>query len=269
MGTNTLRICSDLHTEFWVDNQCLKKTIRILESNEVLPLDERDKEATLIIAGDLGCARNFKQQARVLEVLSSRFKNIVLCGGNHEYYGGDWNATQKEYTNLYAAHSNLYTEYNNEIDGIPFFSGSLWTDFNKENPLAMELARSGMNDYNQITKGEKLLTPNDTLLEHKHTLTSLKEFLKANKDREKVVIVTHHAPSERSIPVQFKNSKLNTCYYTDLEYLIEKYQPSLWVHGHTHQKQDYMIGATRVVCNPLGYMFKEKTYYDPLKFLTV
>jgi predicted NBD/HSP70 family sugar kinase len=26
-----------------------------------------------------------------------------------------------------------------------------------------------------------------------------------------------------------------------------------WVHGHTHSTHDYMIGNTRVLCNPRGY----------------
>jgi len=27
----------------------------------------------------------------------------------------------------------------------------------------------------------------------------------------------------------------------------------LWLHGHTHSPRDYVIGTTRVVCNPRGY----------------
>ena len=27
----------------------------------------------------------------------------------------------------------------------------------------------------------------------------------------------------------------------------------LWLHGHTHSARDYVIGTTRVVCNPRGY----------------
>jgi hypothetical protein len=31
----------------------------------------------------------------------------------------------------------------------------------------------------------------------------------------------------------------------------------LWTHGHTHEDFDYMIGTTRVVCNPRGYVGHE------------
>jgi predicted phosphodiesterase len=30
-------------------------------------------------------------------------------------------------------------------------------------------------------------------------------------------------------------------------------QIRLWVHGHMHNASDYMLGTTRVVCNPRGY----------------
>ena len=29
--------------------------------------------------------------------------------------------------------------------------------------------------------------------------------------------------------------------------------PRLWIHGHTHGSKDYMLGDTRVICNPGGY----------------
>ena len=32
----------------------------------------------------------------------------------------------------------------------------------------------------------------------------------------------------------------------------------MWVHGHTHERYDYMIGSTRVVCNPRGYIKYEE-----------
>jgi hypothetical protein len=47
-------------------------------------------------------------------------------------------------------------------------------------------------------------------------------------------------------------------------------QIKLWTHGHTHDPFDYMVGKTRVVCNPRGY-----AGHDPqadlfeLKFLDI
>ncbi|MGH8196257.1 MAG: hypothetical protein ACREQ8_17955 [Woeseiaceae bacterium] len=38
-----------------------------------------------------------------------------------------------------------------------------------------------------------------------------------------------------------------------LDGLIEQFQPTLWIHGHTHEPSDYELFRTRVVCNPRGY----------------
>jgi len=39
-------------------------------------------------------------------------------------------------------------------------------------------------------------------------------------------------------------------------------QIKLWVHGHTHDPYDYVIGETRVVCNPRGYIGYEAQAVD-------
>ena len=35
--------------------------------------------------------------------------------------------------------------------------------------------------------------------------------------------------------------------------------PDLWVHGHTHDSFDYVLGWTQVVVNPYGYQDVETT----------
>ena len=34
---------------------------------------------------------------------------------------------------------------------------------------------------------------------------------------------------------------------------VREHQPKLWIHGHSHDRCDYLLGKTRVVANPLGY----------------
>ena len=67
------------------------------------------------------------------------------------------------------------------------------------------------------------------------------------------VVVTHFAPSKRSIHERFANSPINACFISDLEPQISRWQPSLWLHGHTHDSFDYRIGRTRILANPRGY----------------
>ena len=84
----------------------------------------------------------------------------------------------------------------------------------------------------------------------------------------KRIIVTHHLPSVRSIPVRFSRSPLNPAFALDLEALITVYQPDLWIHGHTHDACDYRLGDTRVVCNPRGYP-GEQTGFDAALLIEV
>ena len=74
------------------------------------------------------------------------------------------------------------------------------------------------------------------------------------------VVITHHAPSSKSIHPKYWNND-NYAYFSDLEEFILRRKPALWVHGHTHHTFDYMIGGTRVVCNPVGYRGHEVTGY--------
>ena len=48
---------------------------------------------------------------------------------------------------------------------------------------------------------------------------------------------------------------MNGAYSSELsEFILDHPEIKLWTHGHTHEDFDYMIGSTRVVCNPRGYI---------------
>lgn len=67
------------------------------------------------------------------------------------------------------------------------------------------------------------------------------------------VVVTHHLPAERSIATQYKGQPTNAFFYCKVDPLVEDRGAAVWVHGHTHEQVDYLLGKTRVVCNPFGY----------------
>ena len=100
---------------------------------------------------------------------------------------------------------------------------------------------------------------------YRKTVEYIKQMVDANGDR-KCVVVGHHAPSFQSIGEQYKNDTLmNGGYASDLsEFILDRPQIKLWTHGHMHQTFDYMIGGTRVVCNPRGYeSHGEVSGWDP------
>jgi Icc-related predicted phosphoesterase len=90
--------------------------------------------------------------------------------------------------------------------------------------------------------------------DHIEAKESLETFLKENSDK-KVIIMTHMAPSSKSSHPKYGiNNPLNFHYYSSLEDIVlDNPQIKVWVHGHTHDSHDYIIGDTRVICNPRGY----------------
>lgn len=80
------------------------------------------------------------------------------------------------------------------------------------------------------------------------------------KPSEKFVVVGHHAPTKLSIKPRYASDHLmNGAYSSDLsEFILDHPQIRLWTHGHTHDDFDYMVGTTRVVCNPRGYINYEE-----------
>ena len=69
----------------------------------------------------------------------------------------------------------------------------------------------------------------------------------------KTVVMTHHGISPLSIHERYRGDNLNWAFMSDLSQEILDHGPLLWVHGHTHDSFDYVLGKTRVVVNPYGY----------------
>ncbi|XAZ19561.1 metallophosphoesterase (plasmid) [Sinorhizobium sp. B11] len=198
----------------------------------------------------------------------SRDIPIVFIAGNHEFYGasllgGLRNAEIAEnYPYLHFLENDVV-----EIDGVLFVGGTLWTDFGlfgREPSLAMAAAENGMNDYKRIkysTTPFQRFRPIHAFRKHAETRDFIFSELRKRMG-QKTVVVSHHAPSPRSILSAYRDDPLTSCYASDLEDLILETLPTVWIHGHVHHRNDYQISDTRVVSNPRGYP-GEKTGFDP------
>jgi hypothetical protein len=133
--------------------------------------------------------------------------------------------------------------------------------FGTEQRLRVQaICQGAMNDFRAIRVlddtyergATRVFAPEDAARIHFMSLGFIREELARPFDGI-TVVATHHAPSLRSVPGQFRTDPLSAAYASDLESLIEEFQPPIWVHGHTHTSFDYTIGATRIVCNPRGY----------------
>jgi Icc-related predicted phosphoesterase len=101
--------------------------------------------------------------------------------------------------------------------------------------------------------------PEDAFDEHKKMVDYIQTVIEGKFD-QKFVVVGHHAPSRLSTHPRYKHDTLmNGAYSSSLDdFIVDHPQIKLWTHGHTHEDFDYMLGSTRVVCNPRGYIKYEE-----------
>lgn len=277
-------VASDLHLEFGdID---LKNDegaqVLILSGDIVIANDLHDHPApadppSLADNINLGsrqeCAYRFRG---FFKRISEQFPHVIVIAGNHEFYHGKWIASLLHLRQEYGQFPNIYflERDTKVIDDVTFIGGTLWSDCNKFDPLTLHALGDMMQDFNVIRNDEKgytKLRPAHACARHKQTLEYFKHVLSHNKDK-KCVIVGHHAPSDQSIADYYKKQfTMNGGYYSDLsEFILDHPQIKLWTHGHMHNQSDYMIGDTRVVCNPRGYIGHEfGSEYFKLQYLEI
>ena len=137
---------------------------------------------------------------------------------------------------------------------------------NEEDSLTLYHVDGMMSDYRTILNSARTvnewgkparLTPEDTVMLHKKSLDYVNHV--SHDTDKKYVVVAHHCPSFKSVHPKYAHDKImNGAFARDLDDFIA-YRPQirLWTHGQTHEPFDYMIGETRVVCNPRGYSGRE------------
>jgi Icc-related predicted phosphoesterase len=193
------------------------------------------------------------------EQVASEFKHIIYVAGNHEFYNGKWEKSLEILRHFLQNFPNVHFLEREHIvlDEVVFMGGTLWTDMNKGDPLTLHATQDMMHDFTLIRNdalGYRKLRAYDTVLRHRETLGYFKVLADIYRD-QKIVMVEHHAPHQKSIHERYVNNYLmNGAYASDLsEFILDRPQIKLVTHGHMHNNSNYMIGDTRVVCNPRGY----------------
>jgi DNA repair exonuclease SbcCD nuclease subunit len=278
-----IAVCSDLHLEYediilkndeGADVLILSGDIMIAEDLHNHPPVVTNPYAPYI---DLGSRQKKAQQFRdFLSRCSFQFPHVIYIAGNHEFYHGRWKGSLDHLRETCSLYPNVYFLENDikVINEVSFIGATLWTDCNKGDPLTLHALTDMMNDYRVIRNDElgfTRLRPAHTIDRHRYTMSYLKAVLPDLKDK-KVVFVGHHTPSYQSIHDRYKKDYLmNGGYHSDLsEFILDNPQIKLWTHGHTHEPFDYMIGTTRIVCNPRGYSgHDESAEYFELKYLDI
>ena len=84
----------------------------------------------------------------------------------------------------------------------------------------MKHARTDMADFNLVRYDGKFFTPEDAIRLHEHSRDWLVQMLAQPYDG-KTVVVTHHAPSPRSVHPRYAQNLLTPAFASDLEGLME------------------------------------------------
>lgn len=233
--------CSDLHLE--LGNINLNNTMN---------------SDVLILAGDITTTISLKKNIIFFENVSKEFENVIYVMGNHEHYGSNFQDTKKILLETLDKFPNIHLLDNETImvDKTQFIGSTLWTNLNGNDPSTKILLPKEMNDFRLIRYNNNKINVNDWLDEHQKSII----FLKNEMDSiYRKVVVTHFLPSPLSIPERYKNYYIiNGGFASNLNDLIYDSDVYYWIHGHTHDKADYFINNTRVLCNPRGYAGYEK-----------
>ena len=282
-----IAVCSDIHLEFGTIS--LENTegadVLILGGDICVAkdLNKRDEYALMDRFGRSEAWHTFFQEC------CARFPHVIYIVGNHEHYHGDFRDTITHLRDRlgYLVNLHILDKQMVQLNGVSFIGGTLWTDMNNEDPITLMHMTGMMNDFRCVMNSNRVVnfknhegkfatriakfSPDDAVVDHKEMLDYIRVMIEGKFD-QKFVVVGHHAPSKQSTHPRYADEVImNGGYSSELsEFIMDHPQIKLWTHGHTHEDFDYMIGSTRIVCNPRGYdAYEDRADKFKLKFVEI
>ena len=291
-----IAVCSDLHLEF--ETIELKNPgdveVLILSGDICVARDMMHFDAHGIV--DFG--KSSRYHAFFQNCAAEFPHVVYIAGNHEHYHGDfKYTITDLKKYLEYIPNLHILDREIFELNDTVFVGGTLWTDMNKEDPITLHAMTRMMNDFRCVENSNREVTyrvyeevdhqtrlydpenpenagkgkvtfktraarfcPEDAVEEHKKMLGYIKHVYRELPPWKQMVVVGHHTPSHKSCHPRYKDDQvMNGGYHSDLsEFIMDSPGIKLWTHGHTHELFDYMIGDTRVVCNPRGYAGHEE-----------
>ena len=198
----------------------------------------------------------------------SKYDRVFYVLGNHEHYRFLFEETASAIRSFLAEHAPNVRLLDNEItehEGVVIVGTTLWSRCGVGTADEWRI-NNAMNDFRLIRTqaapvqpipllkpgDRRAFQPADANRAHETALAFLKRETPPDKP---VILLTHHAPCFQSANgPDLGSAYLDDAYCADLvDFLLERPNIRLAVHGHTHRSEDYYIGETRVLSNPRGY----------------
>jgi hypothetical protein len=236
----------------------------------------------LVIAGDLCEYRKLAEtNFKTLREANERYKHVIYVPGNHEYYGVNFqyfNLKLKEFCEQFSGiHFLQPGTFEVPDTDVAFIGGTLFTDMNGDDKATKYSIVQCLADFSYIFyTGDhyerRIITPQDYVNIHREFTLYFENECERLKDK-KIVLVTHHAMSDKSVMPRFQMEYLmNGGFRSKMDWFFEKHKNvHVHCHGHMHDVIRYTIANTRVYCNPYGYQSahwkseENKPNYGPLQ----
>ena len=196
----------------------------------------------VVLAGNVGGCMRGMEFARELKV------QVLYVPGTQEHSGLEVDQTTMV-MKFEAINSRVKVLQNNSvvIGGVRFLGTTLWPDFGTPaHPGRLALA---MAPYEGIRHKAHPIPYAALLWHHRCAVAWLAKRL-AQPFKGPTVVVSHHPPHPKSIPLHGPEDPIAQTNQTRLTQLMES--ASFWLHGGVSAACDYRIGTTRVVANPFG-----------------
>lgn len=239
-----IHLMSDLHFEGWPPAAI---------SSFIAAIDPEDAHA-LVLAGDILWLQDTSCYA-TLERFARKYPTTLFVLGNHEFYKSHVDHCLSVARTLgEVGITVLGSDVTVLLRGHRIVGDTLWFPERKEDARYQR----GMTDFRIIGGFQPWVYG-----QHHRAQAWLREAVRPGD-----IVVTHHLPHPNSVVPKWKNSVLNGFFLSDMTDVIERQKPALWLHGHSHDRVDFTVGATRICSNPLGYAWEGEVTpesYKPLR----
>lgn len=256
-----IQFVSDLHLEF-ADNRTFLEAHPLEVTGDIL-----------LVAGDTAyldvpeSGRNTYSQYEFWNWASQNYRQVIVCLGNHDFYGYYDLATMPDGYCKQIRH-NVHAYYNKvvSIDDIDIIISTLWSFIE---PFDAYHTEKGVCDFYRILYNGHRLTADDFNEEHERCFDFIRKAVKESGAQTKIVL-THHVPTQLCTAEEFRGSAINGAFTVELGKYIAKSDINYWIYGHSHRNIDAEIGKTHILSNQLGYISHGENRYNsfnPARFI--
>lgn len=256
-----IQFVSDLHLEF-PDNRAWLAAHPLEVTGDIL-----------LIAGDSAyldlpdSGRETYKAYDFWDWASRNYKQVIVCLGNHDFYGYYDLATMPDGYCL-DIRPNVKAYYNSVVHllDVDIIVSTLWSFIEPDIDFIVERS---VSDFSLIKYEGHRLNAQNYNAEHERCLAFIKQSVTESKAKTKIVL-THHVPTQLCTVDEFKGSTINGAFTVELGDYIADSGIDYWIYGHSHRNMDAKIGKTQIISNQFGYLSHgepQNNGFDPKRYI--